>query len=460
MTTKLFLFLVLLLSGIRFINLDKIPIFGDEALYLYLANNMSSNISTPFDSIAWGVMPIAIWVLAFIDKLIPNFTDSLGFGRFVMVTTDLISVFFVYKIANILFNQKVAILSTIIYLSLPLNFFHSRLVLLDSLTNTFVLGALYFSFRLEKILFISVFLVLGFFTKPIAIVSYPALFLIPFLHKVMVKKSSGKIILHFFFILVITAVILAVFYLPISKEFTSRFVSSSEDIRKNLWRVFWWSRDYLTLPIMLLFTFGSIYGMFKKSWRLVYLGVWALVIVVLDSLFSANFYPRHLYPLVGPISLMIGYLFYKFFISSRFLSIFLFFLILIPLFNKNFLILTNPYSALALEDKQQFYEDWTSGAGNNEIAQKLEELSKDQKISVFVENLPMQTWVFTNLYNLKNVKIHGSNHLLKGAFVEGSTSGQYLILNRNPVAPVSWPIRLIYSYPKGPNRTINLYKIK
>lgn len=477
-------FLILILSILRFINLGIVPVFGDEALYLNLADRILENPESFLDSIRFGVMPITIWFLFLIDYITPDFINPLILGRAVMVITDLISAFLVFLIGNLLLGKKVGALAPIIYLSIPLNFFHSRLVLLDSLTNALVLGAIYLALktfyqkRLAEfgwfyIIIISLLLVFSFFTKPLAVVSFGAVFLIPLLavfEKKINKKKLINLFLNFGLVLFLTVLALAIFYLPVSKEFTSRFVSESATLvqsfirlKINLWKVFWWTRDYLTLPIIMGSLIGALFGVFKKSVKIIYLALWTGLVIILDSLFGSIFYPRHLYPIVAPVSILTGFLVVKFFSINKILGAVICLTILIPLWQKNFLLLTNPYPALSLEDKQQFYEDWTSGVGIYEIAQTLKDLSKNQKIKVFTEDDANQYWVLNNMYNIPDAQILVSQNLLKGKFIKDtdrlSKENTYIILNRNPKAPEEWPVKLIFSYPKGLNRTINLYQM-
>lgn len=235
-------------------------------------------------------------------------------------------------------------------------------------------------------------------------------------------------------------------------------------LKLNLWRVFWWLKAYLTFPILFTTLLGFLLALFKKDRRLIWVIVWIVTIIFIESFFSANFYPRHLYLIAGPVALLISNILLKISKDRIILVSLLTLFLLVESWILNFNIIFKPQTAkIALEDRQQFFEDWTSGVGNKQITLKLKELSKKEQIFVFVEDTPSQTYPFSNLYDIGNTEVIPSTELFQGQFVNSPAFTQdkqkFLILNRNPSAPSSWPVKLIYSYPKGPVRTINLYQI-
>ncbi len=476
------IFIFTLLVVIRFINLLSIPIFGDEALYLWLADEFKHNPSTYLKSINYGVFPLTIWTYAFFETITGNLINPLLLGRTLQVLFDIFTAGFIFLIGKKLFSIKEGLISAVIYLSLPLTFFHSRFALLEPLTSLFLTAGIYFSLcliksenTLKNILLTSILITLAFFTKALAVVSYIAILLTPILS---IKRNLSKVLwyssLKITLVFIVTSIFMALFYLPISQEFTSKFVSSNNgslestliQLKLNLWRTYWWGKVYLTLPITLLTITGAFFIFLKKELRLVWLYTWLIISTVLECVFAANFFPRHLFMLASPISLICSYFISRILKENLRLITLTIFLFLIPSLKINFQIITNPKNApIALEDKQQLYEDWTSGEGLKEVAQKLKSYSTNQKILVFVEDDPNLIWSLPTLYDLGNTKLYKSEELLKGNFLntkEVEISKQYptyLILNRNPDVPKSWPAKLVFAHPKGPNRTINIYQL-
>lgn len=463
---------------LRFLNLGKIPIFGDESVHLYLADKITQNPSSLFEPIKFGVFPIAIWTQAFFQFIFGIFLNPLLIGRSVTVTADLLSAYLLYKISQKFLNKSSALVTSITYLLLPLNFLESRLALLESLTNLFLMLALYFIVKLtlsksqkEKLkifIFVSGSLVLSFFTKPLALSAFPAVAFFPvFQNKTNLKKS----LFSSFSILPTISLVILFFYLPSSSNF-SRYVVGGQSLpqllshfRLNLWRTFWWSTTYLTTPVILATTLSCLSFFFKKDMKTLWLIFYLFSVALIECFFGLNFYPRHLYLLAAPVSLLVGYAFSQIYLFRKRLSVLLLLAVLLLPFTLDLQIITSPETApLALEDKLQLFEDWSSGVGDDKVADRINQLSQTQKITLYVENESSQTWVFQKLYHLNNTQIIPSNNLLLGQFIEPQLLSQgegqkYYLLNKTQTKSDNWPGKLIFSVNKGPSRTMNLYSL-
>lgn len=488
-TSYIIYLVVFLLVFIRFVKIDSIPIFGDEALYLSLADKILKDPRAIFDSIPYGVFPILIWIQAVVLMITKGSANPFIAGRILSISFDIAAAIIVYFIGKDLYDKKTGLFAVIIYLSLPLTFFHTRFFLLDSLTNLIVLAAVYVSIRglkygiLNRInlswIFMSAFLlVASFFTKPLAVVSFGAIATTPVLFMIRGKvKNLRKFFwpfLNFFCSFVLATLFIALLYLPVSDQFNNRFVSDSNNsfvlsithFKVNLWRSIWWVNNYLTLPVIFLVIISVFFSALRRWWTMLWFAGWAGMVVLLDSYFSAHFYPRHLLPVAAPVALITGSFFAKFY-KLHFIFLFLFFTVTVALWNLNLKILFTPQSApIALEDKQQFFEDWTSGVGNIEIAKEIKRYSNGKKVAVFVEEGANQYWSFVNLYDFGGATVYPSKELAGGEFIKldqlqsaESKQDVYIVLNRNPQAPDNWPVTLVYQTPKGPNRTINIYKV-
>jgi len=470
------LFIIILsffLGIIRFINLTAIPIFGDESLYLSFTYNILKNpLVHGLDSIRYGVMPVFIWLQSLTHLLFRQFFNPLFLGRAFSIVADLSSAIFIYLIAKNLFNKKYAVFSTLIYLSLPLTFFHSRFTLLEATTNMFITAAIYLSWQKInslRIVALAALLSLAFFTKPLAVISFFPVILIP----ILLRKLKPKLLIRYCLSFLLAALIIIGLYLPIRHQFT-KFISSYNLInpqildlfKSNLWKALAWSKRYMTLPIGLSIIVVFIISLYKKLPQLLWLSFWFIQAIILSSYFGAYFFPRHLYLLAPPTALLSGYFFYQLFKTRPLIAYLAFFVSLLPAWYLNSQIVINPNSAaIAGEDKQQLYQNWNSGVGLPAISQKLEVLSEEQKIVVFVENDPSITWPLQHLYQTGNTEIIPSDNLLSGQFINDKLSNNindpiYIILALNTHPPSSWPINLISSYSRGPNYSIDLYQLQ
>src|SRR5581483_3713960 len=104
-----------------FINLTNFPIFGDEALYLALGDQIVKSLGAAFNSLSYGVLPLDIWTLSLLN-LLTFHLNPLFAARALQVVWDLISAGIIFLITQRIVNQKAALIATLIYLFLPLNF--------------------------------------------------------------------------------------------------------------------------------------------------------------------------------------------------------------------------------------------------------------------------------------------------------------------------------------------------
>lgn len=473
----------LLLTTLRLINLLNFPIFGDEALYLSLSDNLTRNYSLFLSSIKYGVMPVFIWILSLVFLINQDFFNLMFLGRIINVTLDLLSALLIYQISQKLFNKTTALLTTIFYLSLPLNFLHSRLILLESATNFFIILSLFLSlklynhtkFKISLLISTALPLTLSYFVKPLSIISFPMIFSLPIINILEKKHFTFKLIKPYLFklltLILTTTLLIALFYFPVSKEFSTRYLSSNDltniipNFKSNIWRVLWWSKIYFTIPVILILILAFLFGAIQKNIKVFWLIFWIFSATFLATFNAAHFYPRHLYLLAPPIAILCGQFLSRIYYFDKSIAFSLLILIILPSWILNFKIIFNPSNApIVLEDRQQFFEDWSSGVNIEKISQTLNQLSKDTKIIVFTENEPSQFWVFKNLYKIPNAQIIPSANLFNSKFLEPElqnliNNNTYLVLNKNQTAPKDWPVQKIASYPKGPNREISIYKL-
>jgi len=487
LSVKLLTLFIFFVSFLHFINLNNVPIFADEAIFLYQADKIAENPKNLLISLEEAQYPVMTWVLAAVHLATPKFNPLLT-GRLLSVFADLLSAFLIFLIGRRIGGKLLGLLSMAFYLSFPLNFFHSRLVLLESLTNFFALLTIYFVLlavenkknKLKYSLGIFTSFLLAFFTKPLAVVSlFPSLFI-----PVMFSFKEGFLKINFrkladsfrnTLIGILPAMILIVMVFILvpdqvlslhTNQPTRSFSLMFPEFKLNLWKSLFWARAYITDPILLLTTICALWFLLRKNWKIIWLSLWVLSIVVIESYFSRFFFPRHIFFLAAPVALLTAFGLENLGKYKKNLVIPLTGLLLfLPLY-KDINLILNPKTVLVGEEIQAFYEDWPSGVGLLEIARNLKSLSKDKIIEVDVENEPLVTWALPNLFDIGKAKIYPRDELLlanRESFYtrlenRPSKNDIYLVLNHYPFLPSNWKFQLIYSYPKGPNRSINLYK--
>lgn len=487
-TLRITYILLALLALLRFISLDKIPIFIDEQTHLYYGQLSFTDFDSLFETVQYRIFPVVPWVLGFAQMISRQSVNPLILGRAIMVLSDIISCVLVYHFAKKLISKKYALIAALIYLGLPLNFFHSRVILLEPMTNMFFLAALLFFLkvldvqnvlsvrsRFTSMAFTTAMLALAFLSKPTIIVSFVTLPLL-FVNRLIGEKTQKlKFKIRGFALItlvVLFVMIIAPIVIPVWHKFADLFVLNNMDLiitnfKKNLWLTWWWSKVYITLPIILLTLASLIYTIVFNKWKVMWLHIWLFLIITLNSIFALFFFPRHMYPMAAPISLVSAFLIFEISRKSNYIFAILLTLLAISFSLRiNSQILLNPETApIALEDKQQFFQDWTSGVGVENIANDLKELSKDQKILALVEKDGGFGWSLQHLYK------SGSTTFIESEIDEQTILGLdslstqyqeiYLVLNRDPDPPRSWPIALVSAYPKLLGvRYIKIYKYK
>jgi hypothetical protein len=482
---SLLLIIFVTLSVFRFVSLGKVPIFGDEANHLMLADKIWGQLGMVVSAARGGILPGLLIPLSLFLKLFSGPINPLLIGRSFSVICDLISSYLIYLIGKRLFRPEVGVFAAIIYLLIPLNIFHSRLVMLEPLMSASFLAALYFLIKFvdspyEKLrhgktfiygLAVFVFLFVSFITKPLMAVSLPAFAALPIIYR---RTSKSKILLVRKLIVVLILV-LTVFAaaLPLirlsSNHFYDDYVLRNSGVlwlnfKTNLWRSFLWIKVYYPGHLLIISVLGFIFGLKRSKAKIFWILGWAFTIVVLDSLVGGKlFYPRHLFPLAVPVSFLAAFflagLWQRKEVVFKAAVLVLVFLMWFTSLNYVF----NPEKAwLAPEDRLQFYEDWSSGVGLTQVASDLKQLSGENKITVYVGDEALLTWALPRVFDIgqTNIKVvnnyfGGESPNLEDKIKRGENT--YLLLNRVPYIPTNFRAELVVSYPKGGGRSLVLY---
>ena len=128
---------VILFFGIllRFTNLNSLPIFADEAIYVRWSQVMRAEATLRFLPLSDGKQPFFMWLTIPFFKII---SDPLLAGRTLSALADLATIMGVAFTAYILFkNKRLSVLAGAIYSVLPYSVFFGRMALADSLLVMF-----------------------------------------------------------------------------------------------------------------------------------------------------------------------------------------------------------------------------------------------------------------------------------------------------------------------------------
>lgn len=208
---KFIILLIIFYFIIRLINLTKLPIFNDEAIYLDWGWRETHVPGFLYYSLYDAKQPFLMWVFGIMQQLL---LDPLFAGRIVSVFTGFLTFLGIYKISNKLFDKKVALLASFTYTLIPLFSFYDRQALMESSISAAGIWSGYFLLRIfenkeyRHAVILGLILGIGFFIKSSALV-----FLISFLISViyLMKISAKKLK-----VLEITIIAMLVFLLVIS----------------------------------------------------------------------------------------------------------------------------------------------------------------------------------------------------------------------------------------------------
>jgi 4-amino-4-deoxy-L-arabinose transferase-like glycosyltransferase len=457
---KSYLIWILLITGFlfsRFYNLGNLPLFSDEGYAVVRAWELKQT-GDLLGMIKYTTQPVFIWLIALFQFLPFNNVTS---GRLVSGVLGLATALIVSTLAGKWIGRKAMIPAFILMAALPFSVFYDRTILFESATLFFMVLALVFPVATG----------LAILTKQTGWLILP---LVLVLGKGDLKERAAKISIS------ILAVI-AVWYLAVGGNFsivgsmigkTASPVSVSANFKNNLLRSKLWLIDYLTWPVIWLSVIGGVAAVAgairqKKVTPILVIAGWTLGIFLFVNKTAVIFYPRYLYSIVlGVVLLAVkGWEIIRIRWPNKIVLSGLFMLILLPGIVSDWKIMTTPQKAeIPREDGFQFFEDWTSGVGGRQLADKISEIAGLDKINVYLEEDNSYFVILKSDQRLKNAKIEITGWLIDPLTeipenVLEDDRASLFIRNRHPDIPADWPVELVWSYPKTDKRSVYLYKI-
>jgi 4-amino-4-deoxy-L-arabinose transferase-like glycosyltransferase len=445
--------LVVVFGFTRLYNLDLIPIFADEAIYIRWAQLLAYDWRHLFVPLTDGKTPLFMWLLAPLLRL--GF-DPLLTGRVLSAVSGLLGVIGVYKLSQKLFEVKTARLVALLAIFCPFLLFYDRMSLTDTLLTTLIVWSVYFGSGIG----------LGFtaaaalWVKPSALSS---LLLIPLFHLKAWKK------------LLLSGVIALVLYnlLRFSDSFYMIKQRSLDYLQPPTWEhlisasqvFFGWLNSYLTWPLIVVWLLALVIAVKFREKKIAILSLFVLAPFLTLALVGKVVYPRYLLPTVPFILIISAWGLVR---LPKTMKQGLVAIILILWLRFDYYLLTDPVQApLPHSEKEQYFYTWAAGSGLKEIRQYLNELPQDKKIVVATEGS------FGTLPN--GLEIYFSGHpaiqILGVGFPAGGISGGmeqalqdnrrvFLVANFNRFSfPNPDRLRLIAEYPRPGGEKLMFYEV-
>lgn len=472
----------------RLINLKIIPIFTDEAIYSYWAQVALNDPENRYISMTDGKQPLFIWLGAIAQYFIK---DPLIATRIVSVASGLGSLIGIYLLASILFNKKVALIASVLYLVLPFTLLYDRMALYDSLLTMLCIWVVVFTVKIAKNPQLDLALLNG-MTLGLALITKSSanfyLYLLPFSALFFnFRKKSKPSLLVFISFLVLSAFIAEVVYsslrlspyfyiidqknLTFIRSFHEVISSPFEYFLSNSQSIVGWLVTYTQLPLILLFIAGGVFGLIRKNLSVIYLVILVLAPLFAEALFNKVLYPRFALFYYPFIIIIIAYSLEQALKHLPSKKIFVYLALLISVLLPALIslkLITNPTKAkIPISDSNQYLNDWPAGYGAQEVVDILKKESISQEVSIGTEGtfgvFPFSLNIY--FYNNKNVHIYSFWPVDPDKIPEqikdlSKKQKTYLVFNENQKNINNPNLKLIGSYQKGISKSyMRLYQV-
>lgn len=413
----------------RLYNLLLLPIFTDESIYIYWAKFISVYHTQWFISLSDGKPPLLIWIVSLLLNLFPH-NLYLFAGRLPSVFFGALTLFGIYKLANLLFKSRnLSLLAGFIYIISPFNLFYDRMALFDSMLTSMLVLTVYFCLKtavsrsIKDAVLWGIFLGLAFLSKSTAIIFFlltPICFLL-YLELKNLKKDGRAYLMLGGLALVIGQFLnnlqrfSHIYFMMAQKNaqfqqpWHELFENPTRLLLGNLNGIYSWLRSYHT-PLLFYFGLSTFVILLIKNRKAfsVLLTLWLIPILVL-AFFGRELFPRY-FLITTPyflIAISYGLSEIILFLQKKMgaLSL-LILLILLPSIIFDYYILTDPSkSSLPQTDNNQYIGDHPSGYGLNKIFDFLDEKMKRENVTVVTQGtFGLYPYAF-NLYYWGNNKI-------------------------------------------------------
>lgn len=422
--------IIVLAIFLRTYNINSLPVFADEAIYVRWAQVMKAEPTLRFIPVSDGKQPLYMWTVMPFLKFI---SDPFVAGRTVSALTGIGSLIGLFTLTFLIFkNKRVSLLAALFYALSPYSVFFDRMALVDSILTMFGIWTFVFAVVTVKHVRLDTAMITGFTLGAALLTKSSALFYVillptPLLLAKFPKEKTKRSV----FLLkqaALWGVTLAIAYgmyniLRLGPNFhiiTSRnqdyvfpithFLDSPLDpFLPFVDRSIEWMR-MLGPSAVLLFATLAFLGNIKKHYKEILLvSVWFIAPIFIQSEFAKVFTARYIYFSIPYVFILASTV--LIFVTAKrgrrvirnlvYLAIGVFVLHSLSINN---LLINNPEAApLPRSERSGYLEEWTAGTGIKEAAdyiRKYHLANPDEKIVVgtegFFGTLPDGLQVYLN----------------------------------------------------------------
>lgn len=459
-------------SVLRFVNLNSLPIFADESIYVRWSQVMRSESNLRFLPLSDGKQPLYMWAVI---PALKFFTDPLIAGRVVSGLSGLglvagigLAVYLLYK------NLRLSVIASLLAAVLPYFVFFNRMALADSMLVMFLVWSFNFSILSLQYMRWDFSMLAGFALGFAWLTKSPAIFalvLLPLNLLLIPNLNRKKLILAACYLLTTFVIAFGMYnILRLGPEFhmiairNKDYVFSATDILmhpldplKSHLRdsfVFYW---YLASPLVVGLSIWGLSTRTKLKQKIV-LTAWLVLPIIAQSLIAKQFTARYLLFTV-PFAVILAALGLENIgtkTKKHFLSIIALGVVLLTCLSLDLLLIYQPEKLpLPRIERAGYLEEWTAGYGIRQVSQFLSTLTGPVVVgSEGYFGTPFDgLQVYLN--HKPNVRIVGVgvwidriDEKLTNALAENQV---FLVVNSSRLK-TDWrelPVELIASYPKA-----------
>lgn len=475
--------IIVLAALLRIVNLNALPVFGDEAIYIRWAQVMWKEPPLRFVPLSDGKQPLFMWLIIPFLKVI---NDPLIAGRLVSVLAGLGTLLGVFVLSyRLTKSEKICLAAGLAYTVSPFSVFFDRIALADSLLAFFGIWSVILATETAKYLRFDTALLTGFALGGALLTKSPAIFfliLIPIVYVFKIFDSNKKMLgesIYLMFLLMVSYVVGYGFYniLRLGPQFhmialrnkdyvyplRHFFESPFNPFMQNLKNIFDYFVYLLPVELIVSLVLGFYVGIKRfKNKTLPVVGVFAILPILVVAEFSKTMTARYIYFSMPYIFILSAFslLVKKSALLKLAKVIFLLFIIH-ALYIDAKLLVDPARVTLPRTERSGYLEEWTAGYGIKDVAEHLKELASvlpdDQKITVGTEGyfgtLPDGLQIYLNS---TNIEVFGVGQPIRGvpdSLVEFKKEGNriFLVVNSTRFKGdiEKLPVELLAVYPKA-----------
>jgi 4-amino-4-deoxy-L-arabinose transferase-like glycosyltransferase len=472
---------------LRLVNLEVIPVFADEAIYIHWAQKAWHDHTQRFISLTDGKPPLHTWLLI---PFLKFFTDPLIAGRLLSVVSGFFTLLGLFLIVRRVFSFKQARIALIFGAVSPFLLFYDRLAVADSLLTALGVWSFYLSLKLFEKPDLGKAFLLGFcwggglLTKQPAsffIILSPLVFLLVYklsLKDILSFKTNKlfrkKYLKHFLFVFFALLIAFLSYNLvklsPYSHLLSVRsydYILGKKEFLKDPFKLFWgnlkailyWVYSYQTLFGALLFGLGFLFMLKDKLRQALVFSAFLFLPLLSSAAIGRIIFPRYFVFIQPWIIIFISFAVLRLFNllknRNRLLSLLAVFLSLLPWLVFSILLVFRPTKApLEKREQDQYLTSWSSGYGLKQIALYLKTNYPEQKVYVATEGffgtLPDGLQIYLDKYS--NIEVYGIGQPIsqpsEEVFKRAAEAPTFIVVNDTRYLGNQENLELVNSYPK------------